>query len=342
MSYLQYPEWISPLLFPGLPFRWYAVMYLVAFVMAFWLFKVQVKERKLGITDDEVMNFFFWIIIGLLVGARIFAATIYDTTGTYRSAPWLIFWPFDGKGNFTGFAGMSYHGALVGIVVAMFFFAKVHKINLLLWGDLLAIATPLGYTFGRIGNFINGELWGRVSDLPWAMQFPNAPNLDMSKPWVADMAARTGVPIVEDVAVVNLPRHPSQLYEAFAEGILLFLFLWFVIRPKKNAFPGLGMSMYLVGYGLARFIVEYTREPDKGLDYVIRLGPVDAPPEMFVSLLNLSMGQILSLGMVVGGVGLYFFAKHLDSKKTRLSDFALSDDKIMSKNERRKIRKKLK
>jgi len=346
MLYVQYPSWLSPIIIPGLPFRWYAIMYLVAFAITYVLFKYQVKEKKLGISDDDILSFFFWAIVGLLVGARLFSAFIYDTHGVYIRAPWLVFWPFDEQGRFTGFEGMSFHGGLVGIVAALAIYTKVKKIDLLKWGDLLVYAIPLGYTFGRLGNFINGELWGRASDAPWAMVFPHAPGLSLGIPWVREMADKAGVAMIEGQDIVNLPRHPSQLYEAILEGLVLWVLMWFVFR-KRDKFRGYGISWYLIGYGTFRFIIEYFREPDKGLDYIIRLGPQDAAPEIFVSPFNLSMGQILCFLMIVAGVGLYFFfrwraslipsPKHFDIEQ----EVARDNERENRANQRRKTRKKL-
>ncbi|RKX82326.1 MAG: prolipoprotein diacylglyceryl transferase, partial [Spirochaetes bacterium] len=166
MSYLLYPSWIKPEIIPGLPIRWYGLMYLVAFLIAYWLFKYQIKERKLKVNNDDVLNLFFWSIIGLLIGARAFAVTIYDPTGYYLHHPLQIIVPFarvNGRLIFTGIQGMSYHGGLVGVLTVFIIYCRVKKINTRDWGDMAVAAIPLGYTFGRLGNFINGELYGRVT-----------------------------------------------------------------------------------------------------------------------------------------------------------------------------------
>jgi len=342
MLYIDYPSWLSPVIVPNLPFRWYAMMYLVAFALTYILFRVQVKQRKLPISSEQVMSLFFWAIIGMLIGARLFNALLYDVHGVYQRSPWLVFLPFNEKWQFVGFEGLSYHGAIVGIAVALFLHSRIKKINLLSWGDMIVYGAPLGYTFGRIGNFINGELWGRVTDAPWAILFPGAKPLATNLSWVQELAEKTGIPI--EGGLVNLPRHPSQLYEALLEGVVLWLFMWFIFR-KRNRFPGYGISWYLIGYGIARFIAEYFRQPDEGLDYIVRLGPADAPPQLLVSAFNLSMGQILCLGMVAAGVVAYRFFAWKAARIPSADNFKMDESKLVDqgkRQERRKTRKKLK
>ncbi|MFW6249721.1 MAG: prolipoprotein diacylglyceryl transferase, partial [Alkalispirochaetaceae bacterium] len=276
LGYLEYPDWISPVIIPGLPLRWYGLMYLIAFATSYLLFIYQAKERKLDVDKDEVLNLFFWMILGLLVGARIFATTIYDPTGYYLSRPWRIFWPFDENMSFTGLQGMSFHGGLVGVVVAFIIYCKVKRIDVLDWGDMLVTGIPLGYTFGRIGNFINAELYGRVTASPLGMLFPNARRVPADHSAAQRIAEEAGISIPDGAELINLPRHASQLYEAFGEGILVWVVLWFFFR-KNRPFKGLNVAIYMIGYGLARFVVEYFREPDPGLEFVIQLGPENNP-----------------------------------------------------------------
>ncbi len=332
MLYINFPDWIKPEIIPGLPIRWYGFMYLVAFAITFMLFMWQIKNRKLKIPSDLVVSMFFWAIVGMFIGARIFAATIYDTTGRYLSQPWLIFWPFDAKMNFTGLMGMSYHGGLVGVTAAIIIYLKIKKLDVLDWADMLAQAVPLGYTFGRLGNFINGELFGRVSESPWGIVFPNASRLPTSAVWVRETAERIGMPIEEGVTLVNLPRHPSQLYEAFFEGIVLWLILWFIVR-KHKPFKGFAIGIYLIGYAFFRFIIEYFREPDKGLEYVVQLGPKDNPPELLMSLLNFSTGQVLNFIMILAGIAILFVFKYIHDKRPHAETF----DAVRTKPQRKSI-----
>ena len=181
--------------------------------------------------------------------------------------------------------------------------------------DYLCTAIPLGFTFGRLGNFINGELYGRITDSPIGMVFPTTTLRDrfhISNQWVVDFAERIGMDITNST-IVNLPRHPSQLYEAFFEGLFLWFILWFIVRRFKS-FKGFMMSMYLTLFGLFRFFVEYFRQPDDGLDFPIQLGPQSYNYE-FKSLLNITTGQIFSFMMVISGLILFFVLKHLNGKK---------------------------
>jgi phosphatidylglycerol:prolipoprotein diacylglycerol transferase len=184
----------------------------------------------------------------------------------------------------------------------------------------MVVAIPLGYTFGRIGNFLNGELYGRITTMPWGMIFPGAQRFSVSIPWVKDFAEQAGLTIAENARLINLPRHPSQLYEAFFEGIVLFLILWFL--RKKKPFDGFILGLYPIGYGVFRFFIEYFREPDAELGY--RIATVaDAPTYLNVSWGNISTGQILCLLMIAGGIGLLTVLSikhHMDKKKGLLDE----------------------
>ncbi|AHC13498.1 prolipoprotein diacylglyceryl transferase [Salinispira pacifica] len=289
MMLLQYPAWLRPEVIPGLPFRWYSIMYLVALLITYLLVIRQVKKQRLDSNSDDVLTMLIWIMIAALLVARIFATTVYDPTGKYLRRPWLIFWPFDANMNFTGFQGMSYFGGLLGAVAGMLLWARKYKKNILLWGDVIVHAFPLGYTFGRLGNFINGELYGRITASPLGMIFPAARRVSVKDPLAGRIIEQLEFPVSPDQVAVNLPRHPSQLYEALGEGIILWLLLWFVVRPRKP-FHGFSVAVYLIGYGTARFIIEFFRELDPGFD--------------FYTPLNLSLGQLFSLASVLGGTAL--------------------------------------
>jgi phosphatidylglycerol:prolipoprotein diacylglycerol transferase len=251
-----------------------------------------------------VLDMFFWAIVGLLVGARAFAVTIYDSTGYYLHHPLQIILPFsvvDGRLRMTGIAGMSYHGGLVGASIAIITFLKVKKLDVLDWADMLVAGIPLGYTFGRLGNFINGELYGRITHAAWGMVFPGAETFPANQQWVRDFAASVGMTVTGSGGV-NLPRHPSQLYEAFFEGFVLWLILWFIVR-KRKPYKGFVLACYVLGYGIIRFLIEYTRQPDRGIGYggygfPILLQPLDNYLSQF-SYLNLSTGQLLNVIMIV-------------------------------------------
>jgi len=339
LSFINYPVWLKPEIIPGLPVRWYGLMYLVAFSIAYLLFRKQIREGALEAGDDDVAGFFFAGILGLLLGARLFAVTIYDPTGYYLRKPWYIFWPFDESGRFVGLQGMSYHGGVAGCITGTLIYCRVHRQNWLHWADTLIAGLPLGYTFGRLGNFINGELWGRVTTMGWGVVFPHAPRIPVNTPWLADFARKAGVEISRIARSVNLPRHPSQLYEAFFEGLVLWALLWFVFR-KRKAFHGALVSLYLMGYGLFRFFIEYTREPDADMGFLFSFSGSDGDTALFSSFFNFSTGQFLCFLMILAGGGLYLFLKHRSARQAAAPAEQPSGPSASSA--RRKIRKKLK
>ena len=178
--------------------------------------------------------------------------------------------------------------------------------------DRILLGVPLGYTFGRLGNFINGELFGRVTTSSVGMIFPHARRFSPEESWVVEAAEKIGMDI-SALSTVNLPRHPSQLYEAFAEGILLWALLWFVLRGRKG-FEGAVTGWYLIGYGSFRFLIEYFREPDAGLDFPILLGEPTANYAP-ASLFNFTTGQIFCFLMILSGIGLLFLFRHMDGRR---------------------------
>ncbi len=309
---VNFPSWLKPEIIPNLPFRWYGLMYIIAFGLAYLLFRKQVKERNFPMNEDEVLNLFFWGIIGLILGARIFYMFVYTGTNEYLLKPWLIFWPFEGK-QFVGLQGMSYHGGVIGCLAGVVIYTIRKKFDFREIGDMVAVSIPLGYTFGRLGNFINGELYGRVTAGPFGMIFPHAKPYSARLEWVRDIADKTGIPIPTPNAMINLPRHPSQLYEALFEGIVLFLILW--LLRKHKPFKGFLIGMYLISYGFFRFIIEYFREPDANLGYRIELVPSNTPIALFSSVFNFSTGQILCFLMIAGGIIWMIIASHLRDPK---------------------------
>ena len=334
----QFPTWISPEIIPGLPFRWYGLMYLVAFGITYLLFQRQVRREKLGWTEDDVSGFFLAAILGLILGARLFGTFLYEPTGLYWRKPWLVIWPFDETGRFVGFQGMSFHGGLVGVVALTLVYARRHKLDYMEWADRIAVSVPLGYTFGRLGNFINGELWGKVTAGPLGMVFPHAERFSSSEPWVRSVADRAGM--VLGTARVNLPRHPSQLYEAFFEGIVLWLVLWFLVRPRRP-FKGFAVGAYLIGYGVIRFFIEYLREPDSGLGYIIKLGDPNAPIHTFTTPWNFSMGQILCFLMIAAGAAFLVYRKGASKKEAAAAARPGAEDSARRRKEARKLHRKL-
>lgn len=332
--FVQYPTWISPYVIPGLPIRWYAVMYLVAFAFAYMLFRYECKhDGQIKMNASESQDLFFWGILGLLIGARVGSCFLYNDAWYYFSHPWMIFWPFS-NGKFVGLPGMSFHGGAVGLVLSVFIYCKVKNINFLCLADMLAAAIPLGYTFGRLGNFINGELYGRVA-LKGGIIFPYAEPFSTNLEWVREACDFLGIAYnLGDY--VNLPRYPSQLYEAFGEGILLFLVLWFLIRPlkkKKGWADGVVMSSYFIGYGIVRFIVEYFRQPDADIGYVLALGHESDNIALFQSLFNFSKGQMYCLIMILAGSALLIVLSVMHHRK-RVYDDKQKSRKIKRGNEK--------
>ncbi len=250
---LIHPQ-IDPVAFAVGPLavRWYGLMYLVGFGMAFLLARRRIKQGKSGNISLAVLDdLFFFCVLGVVLGGRLGYVLFYKP-GYYFSHPLEIVAVWQG--------GMSFHGGFLGVLLAMLFIARKYRIRWLAITDFIAPMIPLGLAAGRIGNFINGELWGRVTDVPWGMVFRGAG---------------------------PLPRHPSQLYQFALEGLLLFVILWlYSAKPRPM---GAVSAMFLIGYGVLRFAAEFFREPDD-----------------FLGLLafNLSMGQWLSLPMILAGIAM--------------------------------------
>nr|WP_234697117.1 prolipoprotein diacylglyceryl transferase [Nitrosophilus alvini] len=245
------------------PVHWYGIMYVLALLVALFFASWLVKHDRLPISKSELESYFIWVEIGVILGARLGYVIFYDThTEYYLTHPWQIFNPFL-DGTFVGIRGMSYHGALIGFLIASYLYAKLYKKNFWFLMDLVAVSVPLGYVFGRIGNFLNQELIGRATDVSWG------------------------------IYVNGVLRHPSQLYEAFLEGFLIFVILFWYRKRKK--FDGELMVMYGFLYGLFRFIGEFFREPD------IQLG--------YICCGWMTMGQLLSLAMLAVSLILYFILR---------------------------------
>jgi len=227
-----------------LQIRYYGLMYVVALAIGYWLvrYRVRREDRYRSLAGIDLQELAIWLIIGVMVGGRLGYVLFYDLA-YYLRHPLEIILPFhfDDGIVFTGLAGMSYHGGLIGAILAGSLFGRKKAISFLILADLVAPVVPLGYTFGRIGNFINGELYGRITDVPWGMYFPLAPDPRL--------------------------RHPSQLYEALFEGIFLFTLLWSI---RKRPLPrGAMLPLYLVGYGAVRFVIEFFRAPDAWIGFEV-------------------------------------------------------------------------
>ncbi|MBE0492376.1 MAG: prolipoprotein diacylglyceryl transferase [Sulfurospirillum sp.] len=242
--------------------HWYGIMYVLALLSALGAAKWFCKRDKLPFSDELLDKYFIWVEVGVILGARFGYILFYDPqTSYYVSHPWQIFNPFASDGSFVGIRGMSYHGALLGFLVATIGFHYKNKTNTFALLDLVAISVPIGYIFGRIGNFLNQELVGRTTDVPWG------------------------------IFVEGALRHPSQLYEAFLEGFLVFIVLYMYRRYKR--FDGELIALYALLYSLARFVAEFYRQPDKQIGFVYKDW--------------LSMGQLLSFFVVFMGISLYMY-----------------------------------
>jgi len=350
---IPFPSWLKPEVIPGLPVRWYGLMYVFAFATAFILYRRQIKERNFPMTEDDLSSMFTWGILALIVGARLFSTLIYEPGGVYLKKPWLIFWPFY-NGRFTGLQGMSYHGGAFACTLSIIIYAKIKKIDFREIGDMFAASIPLGYTFGRLGNFINAELYGRATASPLGMIFPHAAPLPTSESWVREIAEKTG--LLLKGAVINLPRHPSQLYEALFEGIVLWAIIWF-FRDRKP-FKGFLIGLYFLGYGFFRFIIEYFREPDADLGYRIEFVKSTLPTAYAHPLFSFSTGQILCFFMILFGAVWLIAASRLPNKEVtyiydeneekQLSEAEKEEANLerenaaKERNKRRKMRKNLK
>ncbi|MBF0158292.1 MAG: prolipoprotein diacylglyceryl transferase [Magnetococcales bacterium] len=229
--------------------RWYGLMYLLSFLLGWVLLRRRARRWMPALSVDDLSDLLLWIVLGVIVGGRLGYVLFYNSS-YYWSHPQAMLHLWEG--------GMSFHGGLIGVLLTGWWFARRHKIHFLALADLVIPIVPLGLFFGRIGNFINGELWGRATDLPWGMIFPGAG---------------------------DQPRHPSQLYEAVLEGVVLFVLLWWSGRRPRPR--GWLLGLFLMGYALSRFLVEFVREPDSHLGYLAW---------------GWTMGQWLTLPMVVAAI----------------------------------------
>ena len=282
---MQFPEF-DPVLFSigPLDIRWYALAYVAGIVVGWWYAARLAKDNALWqpgkppVTTVQLDDLILWITLGIILGGRLGFAVFYQPSlfaNLFTGADWgerlALFRLWDG--------GMAFHGGLIGVSLAIILFARKNKIPLLSLGDLIAPAAPIGLFFGRMANFANGELWGRETTVPWAIRFCNDRIYQMYG----------GCP------AGDVPRHPSQLYQAGLEGLLLFAVLWFAVyKARLLGRPGYVTGIFLFGYGLARASMENFRQPDPGKLSELPLG--------------LTMGMMLSVPMMIVGAWLIWRA----------------------------------
>jgi phosphatidylglycerol:prolipoprotein diacylglycerol transferase len=258
---------IDPVIFEVGPIRvgWYGLMYVLGFLASYLLVRYQMKKKDFDLSRPEVENLYFYLILGLMIGARLGYVLFYDLKA-YLADPFEIVAIWHG--------GMSFHGGLIGVLLVGVLFSWRNRKSFWKIADLVIVTAPIGLGLGRIGNFINGELYGRVTQAPWGMIFPKGG---------------------------TLPRHPSQLYESALEGGVLFLILW-LMKDKKLPTGGL-LAIFLFLYGVFRFLVEFVREPDAHLGFI--LGPF-------------TMGQVLTFFMIIGGIALFAYRWSREKMKPAL------------------------
>ncbi len=263
------------------PVHWYGLMYIFAFATCSFVIYHTNKKEKIGLSKEQLDSFITWIILGIILGAR-FGYVLFYQPAYYLSHPLEIIMPFkagvDGAMHFTGISGMSYHGGLIGATIAAFACMRKNKMPYRDTINLGFFAVPIGYTWGRWGNFVNGELYGEVTTSPIGMWFPQAHDSPITDP---------------------ILHHPSQLYEMTFEGLVLFGILY--LLRKKPFFRHQMMSCYLIGYGIFRFFIEFFRRPDA------HLGRVD--------LFGMSRGQTLCSVMIIAGIILFIVNYKLDKKQ---------------------------
>jgi phosphatidylglycerol:prolipoprotein diacylglycerol transferase len=239
--------------------RWYSLAYLAGIVLGWWYLLKLLDRPGAPMARRHADDMVFYTTLGILLGGRL-GYVLFYRPDFYYAHPGDIVRLWDG--------GMSFHGGVIGVSLGIFYMARKNGLNWLRIHDYVACCVPFGLFFGRLANFVNGELWGRPTNLPWAMIFPRAD---------------------------DLPRHPSQLYEAGMEGILLFALLWFLFWKTDARYqPGKLVGSFILGYGISRFLLEFVRQPDAGLEHLPW---------------GLSMGQTLTVPMLLGGVYLIATAK---------------------------------
>ncbi len=266
MTGLDFPD-ISPIMFSigPLAIRWYSMAYLIGIIFGWWMVNRNAEKYNLGLDRSQVEDFIFYLTLGIIIGGRLGYAVFYGGAIMWLE-PWRLLEIWKG--------GMSFHGGAVGVIVAMWLYSRKIGYSFLRLTDLVVLYAPLGIMLGRLANFVNDELWGRATDVPWAVKFP---------------------------AGGFVPRHPSQLYEAFCEGLLMFILLnWLWRYPRVRETRGFVSALFIVCYGCFRIVLEQFREPDAQLGFFFG---------------GVTMGQMLSLPLII--IGLLMLWKLIKEQKTR-------------------------
>ncbi len=266
--------------------HWYGLMYLFGFAAGWFLGRRRAREPWRGLRPNDVDDLLFFVVLGIVVGGRLGYLLFYGLDRVARD-PGYVFRVWEG--------GMSFHGGLIGVILALVWFARSRKLAFLQIADFVAPLVPPGLFAGRIGNFINGNLWGAPTAMPWGVVFPSP---------------HAG----------SLPRHPTQLYEALLEGVVLFVLLWMFSRVPRAL--GTISGLFLLAYGVMRFAVEFVRVPDAHIGYLAF--------DWF------TMGQALTLPMIVGGAGLVLWGKARGELPTPVANGGRADGDARARNRRRK------
>lgn len=266
LAVIDYPQ-IDPEIFSidifgfTIALRWYSLAYIGGLIFGWWYIRRLCARPGAPMSPAHIDDFLIWATLGVILGGRIGSVLFYNLP-YYMNNPLEVFFLWQG--------GMSFHGGFIGVITATILFCRRHRLDLLRVGDIVALVSPIGLLAGRVANFINGELWGRPTDVPWAMIFPSDP--------------------------IQVPRHPSQLYEAFAEGVVLFCLLMVLYHRTRLATqrPGTLIGVFFIEYGFGRFLIEYVRAPDA---HIGLMG-------------GLSRGQMLCLPMIAIGLAFIAYARH--------------------------------
>ena len=260
--------------------HWYGLMYLLAFMSAAVLSEYRRRQGRLPVSRDALSDLLFYGMLGVIVGGRVWYMLFYTDIRWIWTDPLALFKVWDG--------GMSFHGGLLGVLAAMLIWSRKYRLHFFDTMDFVAPIVPLGLGFGRLGNFINGELWGRPSSVSWAMIFPHARSEDFA------LAATDPTLLTQLQQFSGLPRHPSQLYELALEGIVMFVVLWAVsIKPRPRY---LICGLFALLYGCFRFAIEFVRVPDQQLGYYfgtnwVTMGQLQSLPLIAIGLVLIGMSR---------------------------------------------------